>query len=118
MPPFDALLSQLVTITCSIGSAVIVAAINRKTSKRIDEGESRRDEERREQDAMRAGVRSLLRSELVRAHRDYCERKGCMSLEDKEYVQRTYDSYRDLGGNDIGHSLYIDLMQLPIKEDK
>ena len=117
MPPIDAVLSQVVTIVCSVGSAVIITMLNRKTNQRIDEGEQKRNAARSEGKAMRDGVCSLLRSELVSAHRNYCEKQGCMSLEDKEYVQRTYDAYAGLGGNDVGHRLYCELMALPIKEE-
>ena len=117
MPPIDAVLSQVVTIVCSVGSAVIITMLNRKTNQRIDEGEQKRNAARSEGKAMRDGVCSLLRSELVSAHRDYCEKQGHMSLEDKEYVQRTYDAYAGLGGNDVGHRLYCELMALPIKEE-
>ena len=117
MPPIDAVISQLVTIVCSVGSAVIITMLNRKTNQRIDEGEQKRNAARSEGKAMRDGVCSLLRSELVSAHRDYCEKQGYMSLEDKEYVQRTYDAYARLGGNDVGHRLYSELMALTIKED-
>lgn len=117
MPPIDAILSQLVTIACSVGSAVVVALLTRRTNKQIESGERKRDSARKEADALRAGVRSLLRSEIVSAHRDYVERQGYMSLEQREYVQRTYEAYAGLGGNDVGHRLYSELMELPTKED-
>lgn len=63
---------------------------------------------------MAEGVKSLLRAELVSMHRRYVKDTGKISLSAKEYVQRTYDSYRALGGNDIGQQLYEDMMELPI----
>jgi hypothetical protein len=66
---------------------------------------------------MTSGVRSIIRAELVRAHREWVEEKGYITLEAREYVQRTYESYHALGGNGVGTTLYNDLMALPIRED-
>ena len=68
-----------------------------------------------EQRSIAKGVRSLLRSELIHEHRKWMSAGSC-PLESKEYVQHTYDAYHNLGGNDIGTSMYQDIMGLPTKE--
>lgn len=68
-----------------------------------------------EQRSIAKGVRSLLRSELIHEHRKWMDVGSC-PLESKEYVQHTYDAYHGLGGNDIGTSMYQDIMGLPTKE--
>lgn len=68
-------------------------------------------------DAQQDGIRTLLRNELVRLHRDLVEAQGWCTLEDKEYVERTYIAYHELGGNGTGTVLYEDIMALPIKDN-
>ena len=100
---------------------LVVFIMQRATSKRLDAFDEKRESARHEQEAwqraMTSGVRSILRVELVRAHREWVEEKGYITLEAREYVQRTYESYHALGGNGVGTTLYNDLMALPIRED-
>ena len=67
--------------------------------------------------AQQDGIRTLLRNELVRLHRDLVEAQGWCTLEDKEYAERTYIAYHELGGNGTGTVLYEDIMALPIKDN-
>lgn len=73
-------------------------------------------EERANAKAMQSGMRTLLRNELVKSHRELVEGKGHCTLADKEYAERTYSSYHDLDGNGTGTSMYEDIMALPIEE--
>lgn len=68
------------------------------------------------QRAMLRGMRTLLRNELVEAHREYVEEDHCIRLESLEYVEETYKSYHDLGGNGSGTKLWEDIKSLPIKD--
>ncbi len=60
--------------------------------------------------------RTLLRNELVRAHRDWVEDKGYITLEGLEYVDETYEEYHAKGGNGSGTRLWEDIHKLPIRE--
>lgn len=62
------------------------------------------------------GMRSLLRGEIVRAHDKYVLQDEFLSIGDMEYIQRTYESYRDLGGNDLGTLLYEEIKSKPIRD--
>ncbi len=119
---------QIVTIAVtalitSVVTSLVNASVNntfgRKMLRKMDEGEAKRDAARVEQakwrEAIDGGVCSLLRSQLIHEHRKWTQRGYC-PLESKEYVQHTYDSYHNLGGNDIGTSMYNDLMNLPTNE--
>ena len=53
----------------------------------------------------------------MRLHRDLVEAQGWCTLEDKEYAERTYIAYHELGGNGTGTVLYEDIMALPIKDN-
>jgi hypothetical protein len=67
--------------------------------------------------AIRDGMRSLLRCEIVRQHREHAVRGEPMTLADREYIDKTYRSYHELGGNGTGTRLYDELMALPIKAE-
>lgn len=66
-------------------------------------------------DAQRDGIRTILRNELIVLHLRLVETQGWCTLEDKEYAERTYQAYHELGGNGTGTVLYEDIMALPIK---
>lgn len=57
-------------------------------------------------DALCEGVRSLLRTELIRTHDKHVKNGVEMTLTDREYLERTYDAYHRLGGNGTGTELY------------
>lgn len=82
---------------------------------RRERARAEREEEHREnrvwRDAMNSGMRSLLRSELLREHDKWVGRRYCPSYA-KEYIERTYKSYTALGGNDVGTALYKETMAL------
>lgn len=71
---------------------------------------------RGEDEAMKQGIRSLLRGEIVRMHHDGM-REGGASTSDKDVMQRTYDSYHVLGGNGVATRYFDEFMALPAKED-
>ena len=100
--------------------------IERFIGKRLDRMDSSRENARLEMEseardsrlwrqAMEAGMRSLLRAEIVSEHRKWMKRGYC-PLESKEYLTRNHAAYKGLGGNDIGDSLYEQVMKLPTKE--
>lgn len=66
--------------------------------------------------ALKDGMRSMLRCELVRCHERYVVRGEPMGLSDLEYVQRTYESYHGIGGNGIGTSLYEEIAQAGVRK--
>lgn len=69
----------------------------------------RRELEERDQ-ALRDGMTSLLRAELVRAYELVVVQGHSASMDMVEFVQRTYASYHQLGGNDMGTRLYEEVM--------
>lgn len=62
--------------------------------------------------------RALLRNELVRAHREWVEEKGWITLEALEFIDETYDEYHGRGGNGSGTRLWEDIHRLPIMEHR
>ena len=95
-----------ISVTSSVAVAIL-AWLAHKMKKLIETNDAQRD-----------GIRSLLRNEIVRLHRELVEAQGWCALEDKEYATRTYDAYHELGGNGTGTALYEDIMNLSIREQQ
>lgn len=70
---------------------------------------------RGEDEAMKQGMRSLLRGEIVRMHHEGA-REGRATTSDKDVMQRTYDSYHALGGNGVATRYFDEFMELPAME--
>lgn len=104
---------------------IVVFVLKHTIGKRLDAFDAKRDMARDErlkryeredkwQDAVTKGLRSILRAELISEHRK-AMRDGFCDVETKGYVERTYNAYHDLGGNDLGTRLYDEIMDLPSK---
>ncbi len=68
--------------------------------------------ERKEQEAIKAGMCSLLRAEIIRSYEKYMVRNFC-PIYGKEALKKAYDSYHSLGGNDVATRLFEKMMALP-----
>ena len=62
--------------------------------------------------AIETGLQSLLRAEIIRSYEKYTERNYA-PIYAKEAVKRMYESYHELGGNDVATDLYKKIMALP-----
>lgn len=62
--------------------------------------------------AIEKGLQCLLRAEIIRSFEKYTDRHFC-PIYAKEALKREYDSYHDLGGNDVATGLFKKIMQLP-----
>lgn len=71
--------------------------------------------QRGEDEAMRQGMRSLLRGEIVRTHHEGV-RDGHVTTGDKDVMERTYDAYHALGGNGVATRYHDEYMSLPTVE--
>ena len=92
-------------------AAAIVAVLGiMLSSRRIEKKKA--DEEN---ELVKSALRALLRSELMRTHHQ-AVRDGCASTVDKEVMERTYQSYHQLGGNGIATNLHDEMMALPTKD--
>ena len=107
---------------------IFVYVVKRTVGKRLDDFDERREIARLErqerfeadkkwQDSITHGMRSILRSEIVSEHRKWMERGFC-PLESKEYLARCHEAYVGVGGNSIGDSLYNEVMALPNNDPK
>lgn len=99
MAVLNAALSQIVGIVVA-GLAGWVAA-SAKQHSRYDK-------------AMRDGMKSVLRKELVDAYDRYVLDKCPMTVERRHELEEAYRSYRALGGNGTGEAMYKAISQVPI----
>ena len=90
----------------------ILGVLYRQLSKRLKE-------EIRKNDAIANGVQSLLRESIVSNYNKYQDREFC-PIYAKESIKRVYESYHNLGGNDVATKLYHTLLDMPEepKEEK
>ena len=70
--------------------------------------------QRRDSDALKAGIKAVLHDRLWQAHRHYMAQGWC-SLEDKKNVEDLYQPYAALGGNGTGKDAYQDIFDLPTR---
>lgn len=68
--------------------------------------------EQHKNDAIAAGVQSLLRESIVQNYNKYQEREYC-PIYAKESIKRVYEAYHNLGGNDVATKLYNTLLAMP-----
>jgi hypothetical protein len=64
------------------------------------------------EDALRNGVQSLLRNQLIEDHDKYIK-KGFCPINRKDAIRSGYEAYHELGGNGTITKLYNDIMELP-----
>ena len=68
--------------------------------------------QKKESNAIAAGVQSLLRENLVYNFNKYTDREYC-PIYAKESIKRIYNAYHNLGGNDVATELYHKLLAMP-----
>lgn len=72
--------------------------------------------------ASRAGIRALLRAEIIRVYNKYHDDKGYCPIYVKQSIEDIYKQYHALKGNGVGTHLYEAIMALPTeppeKEDE
>ncbi len=73
---------------------------------------SSRKKNRKKEKALELGVQCLLRAEIIRSFEKYNDRGYC-PIYAKEALRREYDSYHELGGNDVATGLFNKTMALP-----
>lgn len=67
--------------------------------------------------AMREGVRSLLRAEIIRAYEKYTDRGFC-PIYAREPLTKVYEAYHAMGGNGTGTDFYNKVIALPSEPEE
>lgn len=71
--------------------------------------------EQTKNEAIAAGVESLLRESIVGNYNKYLE-KGFCPIYAKESIKKVYEAYHNLGGNDVATQLYSKILTMPESE--
>lgn len=74
-------------------------------------------QQKKENDAMKDGIKALLHDRLWQAHRIYMAQGYC-PLTDKKNVEYIFKPYAALGGNGTGEDAYKDIFDLPTRPPK
>lgn len=91
----------------------LLGAIFLRLGKLLARQKKQEEKEDANMEAVKNGLRTLLRNELIETHRKYVEAGIPVPLAVKEYTERTYCAYHDLNGNGTGTRLYNDIMDAP-----
>lgn len=83
----------------------ILGCLYRDVKKRLKD-------EQQKSTAIAEGVKSLLRESIVQNYNKYLDR-ACCPIYAKESVKKVYESYHNLGGNDVATKLYQKLLEMP-----
>lgn len=62
--------------------------------------------------ALKEGLLSLLRAEIIRSHDKYTKKEFC-PIYAKDAIEKAYKAYHALGGNGTITTLYNEVMELP-----
>lgn len=62
--------------------------------------------------SIKQGLQCLLRAEIIRSHDKYVERGYC-PIYAKESMERAYNAYHALKGNDVATQMYHETIALP-----
>lgn len=73
-------------------------------------------EQRKENQAIRAGVRALLYDRITQAYVHYHDDLGYIPLDAMKSIEEVYENYAALGGNGVGKELFGRLKELPTKQ--
>lgn len=106
--PWDNIVLTIVTAALSILVGWLLNAVRQQASEALRD----KEDSCREQEALKAGVKALLRGEIMRQHHKAVA-QGYATTDDKEVMERTYAAYHDLDGNGVAERLYTEMMSLP-----
>ncbi len=80
--------------------------------KRDKEREAKEEVRQREYDAIRSGMRAILRDRIIQLYED-CAARGSTPFYAVENVTTMYHAYHDLGGNGAITEIYNKFIRLP-----
>ena len=104
----EALLPTIVSVVLGFASSFLLHIV---IAKRNDD-KKKSQKECEDQKLRREADMHLLRRALREDH-EYYTRQGWCSVQDKDEVEHTYQTYHGLGGNGLGTALRNDMMALP-----
>lgn len=100
-------MQQILTVLGWVLSPVCAALVTAIVMKR--KAKSAHDE------AMKKGLRTLLRQQLIDYHRQYVTSGGPCPVRIKEQATSVHDAYAALGGNGTGTQLWSEIMEAHVE---
>ena len=98
-------------MTVSIITSIVVWAITGALGALVTYLGMRYKKVLKENSALKNGMQSLLRNNIIDAHDKYTKKRYC-PIYAKESLTKTYEAYHSLGGNGVITKLYNDIMAL------
>lgn len=74
--------------------------------------EKSKEREKLEQEAIRNGIRAVLRDRIVQAYNHF-SRQGKIKIEELGNISNMYVAYHNLGGNGVVTSIYNKVLKIP-----
>lgn len=111
-----AIISAVSSVAVSVFSGVMAVYGKKHAKLRKEEMEKYEQWDKLRQNVA-VGVQCLLRMKLIDSHTKYTAKKYCPVYE-KTNLEKAYNAYRELGGNDVVTELYHQLTQLPNGTDE
>ena len=105
---------QFVLSCASAGFSAIIAYFGWWLKKRDREREAKEDIRQKEYDAIRSGMRAILRDRIIQLYED-CAARGQTPFYAVENITTMYNAYHDLGGNGAITEIYHKFIHLPQK---
>lgn len=103
---------QFILSCASAGFSAVIAYFGWWLRKRDKEREAKEEARQREYDAIRSGMRAILRDRIIQLYED-CAAKGSTPFYAVENVTTMYHAYHDLGGNGAITEIYHKFVNLP-----
>lgn len=75
-------------------------------------------QQKKENAAIKSGVRALLYDRIVQAYVHYHDDLGFIPLDALRSIEEVYKNYEALGGNGVGKELFERLKELPTRKTK
>ena len=91
---------------------LLVGYVGIKIKKREEEKEKQEQERRKESEAIKQGIRAVLRDRILQAYNHF-RKVGCITIAQQENINNMYMAYHNLGGNGVITSVYMKVMELP-----
>jgi len=89
-------------------ATIVVGYVGIKLKKR----EAEKDKEREESEAIKNGIRAVLRDRILQAYNHFSA-KGKIHIEELENISNMYIAYHNLGGNGVVTSIYNRVLKIP-----
>jgi hypothetical protein len=105
--------SWIIAGLASMVTAILVWHYQRNYNKL----ERKQEQTKVESNAMKEGVRALLKDRIIQSYNYHCEKGYCL-VHDRDAIEDMYVQYKNLGGNGNVEDLMIKLRHLPTSPPK